>query len=138
MIIKSNERGVTLLELLATLALFSIFAVIIWSFFFHSIKFNDIEISKNHLQQEANLIVNTLQQVHTKSTGYKISTNTSNSSLTIENNQTVITFDKKNVQYSIEGSEILPNGDYHLFLTLTSAQNSSVRFQTETTFSKLR
>ncbi|SER85751.1 prepilin-type N-terminal cleavage/methylation domain-containing protein [Psychrobacillus sp. OK032] len=136
--IKSNERGFTLLELLSTLVLFSIFAVIIWSFFFQSIKFNDVEISKNQLQQEANLIVNTIQQVHTTSSKYTISTNTSETSLTISNNQTEITFDKNNVQYNLYGSEILPNGDYHLFLTLTSTQNSSVNFITETTFSKLR
>jgi len=133
-----DAKGFTLIELLATLVLFSIFGIIIWSFFFQSLKFNDVETSKNQLQQEANLIVNTIQEVHISSDSYTISMDNSQTFLKIANSNTNVTFDNKNIQYDISGSEIRSNGDYYLDLTLISTQNSSIKFETETTFSKLK
>lgn len=67
-----NQKGVTLVELLATLVISGIFATIIWTFLFQTMKTNEVEISKNQLQQEANIILNALNEVHRKSDEYKI------------------------------------------------------------------
>ncbi|TQR14841.1 prepilin-type N-terminal cleavage/methylation domain-containing protein [Psychrobacillus soli] len=132
-----NEKGITLVELLAALALFGIISVLIWNFFFHALNFNEREVTKNQLQQEANLIVNTIQQLHTKS---KI-TSITNANDTLTVNYDVNKhedFHKKNILYILEPSTIIPSKEFKFKLTLESLTNDSVKFQVETTFSKLK
>ena len=53
---KWNEKGITLVELLAALALFGVISVLLWNLFFQALNFNDRAVTQNQLQQEANLI----------------------------------------------------------------------------------
>ena len=151
-----NEKGITLIELLAALVLFGIIAVLIWSFFFRAINFNDREVTKNQLQQEANLIVNTIQQLHTK---YTITEFTPTpSSLFIKGKKNVgegkityaeETFKKEQIVYGVTVRIIKPSGktfqdsfenpitEFELSLNLTSKQDPNVKYQTKTIFSKL-
>lgn len=137
MVKRLNEKGITLVELLAGLALFGIISVLIWNFFFQALNFNEREVTKNQLQQEANLIVNTIQQLHTKSTITSL-TNT-NDSLTVNYDVNKHKdFDKKNIVYILEPSTIVPSKEFKFKLTLESSTNDSVKFKVETTFSKLK
>lgn len=132
-----NEKGITLVELLAALALFGIISVLIWNFFFQALSFNDREVTKNQLQQEANLIINTIQQLHTKSTITSI-TNTNNTLTVNYGVDKHEDFDKKNILYILEPSTIIPSKEFKFKLTLKSSTNDAVKFQVETTFSKLK
>jgi len=135
--LRINDRGITLVELLVALVLLGFISIIIWSFFFQALNLNDREVTKNHLQQEANLIVNTIQQLHTKSTITSIVPSNSNRTLTIYYDDRKAVFENKNILYIIESPPIVPSKEFKFSLTLESSSNASVQFQVETTFSKL-
>ena len=143
MVTKSNEKGITLVELLAALALFGVISVLIWNLFFQASNFNDRAVTQNQLQREANLIVNTIQQIHTKSTIISISSDlgsTAKEKLTIVNNNSdPVVFYNKNIEYTLDPTTISPNTDKEIKfdLTLKSRANPSIKFEVKTTFSKL-
>lgn len=137
-----NERGITLVELLAALALFGVISLLIWNFFFQALSFNEREVTKNQLQQEANLIVNTMQQLHTKNkikSIKEIDSKISIISINKEGEEIPISFDNKNIKYNLitPNDEIINPGNIFSFeLTLTS-ENPIIEVKTKTTFSKL-
>jgi type II secretory pathway component PulJ len=71
-----NHRGISLVEVLVTLAILSLVGIIIWGVFFQGFSFSKKMESKNALQQEANLIITNLTKVHQTSTEYQISNTT--------------------------------------------------------------
>ena len=142
-----NEKGVTLLELLAALVIFGIFSTILWAFFFQSFQANNTEITKNSLQQEANLIINTLQEVHRKSESYLIVIDADYKSLEITPDSEVgFLFNKSGVLYDItstntfeSGDRIYPNNlDFPMTLILTSSDNNNLQIKIQTVFSKIK
>ena len=153
---KFNESGLTLVELLAALALFGVISVLIWNFFFQGLNSNERAITQNQLQQEANIIVNTIQELHTKYTITEFTPTTS--SLLIKGkmlNETgevkyaVETFNKDQIEYEITVRIIEPPGknfqdsfenpvtEFELYLTLSSKQDPNLKYVTKTMFSKL-
>lgn len=80
-----NERGLTLVEVLLTLALLSVVSLLIWGVFFQGAKFSTKAVSKNQMQQEANAISTYLTRVHQTSDNYSIE---------IKDEQLVIIFTK--------------------------------------------
>ena len=133
---KFNEKGITLVELLAALALFGVISVLLWNLFFQALNFNDRAVTQNQLQQEANLIVNTIQQIHTK---YTITSITNiNDTLTVNyDDNKHEDFDKENIKYLLVPKTISPNKEFIFDLTLESRANPSIKFNVKTTFSKL-
>lgn len=69
---KKNEKGMTLIEVLATLVLLSLVTGIIWTSISIATKFNVSETSVLKLQQEANYIVSELQRVHRNCYTYEL------------------------------------------------------------------
>lgn len=69
---KKNEKGITLVELLATLTLISLVVGVIWTTVSIATKFNVSETSTLRLQQESNYIISELQQVHRHCYTYKL------------------------------------------------------------------
>lgn len=61
---KKIEQGITLIELLATIALLSILGILIWSVFFQGYRYSKESISTSQLQQEANRISTELMNFH--------------------------------------------------------------------------
>jgi prepilin-type N-terminal cleavage/methylation domain-containing protein len=78
-----NEKGVTLIELLAALALVSIIAVLAMTTFNIGVKYNVTETKKTTMQQESNLIVSTLMNVHRTEKCYEIE-NTTTTAITMK------------------------------------------------------
>jgi prepilin-type N-terminal cleavage/methylation domain-containing protein len=70
-----NQKGVTLIELLAALTILSLIGGIIWGVFFQGNKFSQTSVSKNNIQQEANIIIMNLKKIHQTSKEYTISSN---------------------------------------------------------------
>ncbi|MBX0315084.1 prepilin-type N-terminal cleavage/methylation domain-containing protein [Planococcus glaciei] len=67
---KLNQKGVTLVELLAALVLVSIVATIAWTALSIGFKHTAAETSKTQLQQDANLIVTKLTNEHRRNDHY--------------------------------------------------------------------
>lgn len=67
-----NQRGITLVELLAALALVSIIAIGAWTALSIGLKHSAVETNKTSMQQDANLIVSKLTNAHRKSDMYKL------------------------------------------------------------------
>lgn len=142
----NNEKGVTLIELLATLVIFGIFSVIIWGFLFQTSKINHVEMTKQSLQQEANLIVTTFNEVHRKSGIYEIHISndlTDNSIEIITSNGENYIFNKPDVHYALKPIfttlQIKPQDDnFELDLTLTSIENAHITTSIKTTFTRLK
>lgn len=67
-----NQRGITLLELLAAIVIVGFLTILIWRIFFQTIDQNSYVITEQTLQQEANVILSTIQSLHTKDTVKKI------------------------------------------------------------------
>ena len=142
-----NEKGVTLIELLAAITIFGIFSTIIWAFFFQSFQTNNVEMTKNSLQQEANLIINTLQEVHRKSESYLIVIDADFKTLEITpDSEASYLFNKSGVLYEISstnsfesGDRIYPNNfDFPMTLILTSSENNNLQIKIQTIFSKIK
>lgn len=141
---KINERGLTLVEILAALVIVGIFSIIIWRFFFQATELNSREVTQTTLQQEANLIVNVMHQVHTKEEIESISTNSENTQLLIRiKDKNSIIFNESGILYEIKPSmvEVDESGDwpssFTLYFKLTSSKHEKISFVTRSTFSKL-
>ena len=138
----TNQKGVTLVELLATLVIFGIFSSIIWAFLFQTIKINEVELSKNQLQQEANIIINALDEVHRKSSEYTIEYN-SNEIIITDKNSSQIVFSNPQIDYNLyplqSGKTISPKTDQlNITLVLKSKSNKNVNTTLKSTFKRLK
>lgn len=71
---KLNQKGITLVELLAALLLVSVIAAIAWNALSIGFKHTAVETSKTQLQQEANLIVTKLINEHRRNDHYYLKT----------------------------------------------------------------
>lgn len=72
---KRNQRGATLVELIAALALVSIIAAIAWTALATGFKHTAVETSKTQLQQEANLVVSRITNEHRRNDSYYLRMN---------------------------------------------------------------
>ena len=70
--IMKNEKGVTLIELLAVLVLVSLIFTIIMTTFTISFKYNATETKKLKMQQEANYLVSFILQKHRTLEAYEL------------------------------------------------------------------
>ena len=137
-----NQKGVTLLELLATLVIFGIFSTIIWAFLFQTMKTNEVEISKNQIQQEANIILKALDEVHRKSSEYTIDYN-SDEIIIRPINSSPIVFTNSQIEYNLSplmsGESISPNTEQlNVTLVLKSKTNENVYTTIKSTFVRLK
>lgn len=69
---KLNQKGITLVELLAALTLVALIAAGAWTVLSIGLKHSAVEINKTVMQQDANLIISKLTSTHQKSDMYKI------------------------------------------------------------------
>lgn len=68
-----NGRGLTLVEVLASLAILSFVGLLIWQVFFQGLDYSARAVSKNQMQQEANIFSAKLTRIHQTSTVYEVS-----------------------------------------------------------------
>jgi prepilin-type N-terminal cleavage/methylation domain-containing protein len=67
-----NERGLTLIEVLATITILSIIGVVIWNVFFQGLTYSDKAVTQNSMQQESNYISMKLTRIHQTSKEYEL------------------------------------------------------------------
>jgi prepilin-type N-terminal cleavage/methylation domain-containing protein len=68
-----NQRGLTLIEVLASLTILSIVGILIWQVYFQGMNYSATTISKNNMQQEATLLTSKLTKIHQTSEVYELS-----------------------------------------------------------------
>lgn len=100
-----NERGITLIEGLATLVILSIIGVLIWNVFFQGYKYSQKAVSKNTMQQEANIIITTLTRIHQTSQEYTITNADGVIVITATNPDQTIQFKDSRMNYWIKENE---------------------------------
>ncbi|OZM57872.1 hypothetical protein CIB95_05815 [Lottiidibacillus patelloidae] len=74
---RNNENGLTLIEVLATIAIFSIILGLITNVVINSFNYHDKSYDNLKLGQEANLIITKLRTIHQKNEGYLLKYDTS-------------------------------------------------------------
>ena len=79
-----NERGITLVELLAVLAIVGIIMILITSVFINGKKATDRGATNQMLQTEANYILETIRKEYLILEGYDIKLDTSNNKLKMD------------------------------------------------------
>jgi prepilin-type N-terminal cleavage/methylation domain-containing protein len=67
-----NERGLTLVEVLATLTILSIISVVIWNVFFQGLDYSDKAVTQNSMQQESNYLTMKLTRIHQTAKQYEL------------------------------------------------------------------
>lgn len=78
-----NQRGITLVELLAAIVIVGFLTILIWRIFFQTIDQNSYVITEQTLQQEANVILASIQSIHTRNTIQHIKVSNSGKQLDI-------------------------------------------------------
>lgn len=128
-----GERGITLVEVLATLVILSIIGVTIWSVFFQSYNFSQKAISKNIMHQETNLLIKSLTRVHQTAKQYEILNSSTECEITVnvtnkDDTTWKETFSHSNMCFKFEiknsaVNPIIPNKTDAQLLITTSDKN---------------
>lgn len=149
-----NESGLTLIELLVSLALGSIVLILIYQFFFQGIHFSKVVNDKTLLQQEANNMVSSLTKIHQTSDSYSITFDQNpNATFITVNGKQRMTFNNENFRYELMISSengtkksYIPNlftvipqkEDIVLTIKISSSDKESQTYQTTATLSRLK
>lgn len=130
-----NEKGITLVEILAALAIMGIIVVVIASVFSTGTTASNKTATKQQLQQEANLIVEVLRSEYLKSNNdvFTLSVNEENGEQVLLVNTTPIS---QGYTYKLSETEIDPNHDIKFKMKILDADGQF--YEIDTTFSKLR
>lgn len=135
-----NERGITLVELLAVIALSSVILILLISVFINGSKAANRSSENQRLQQEANYIMETIRREYLKPVDTEIE-------LKIDKENQILMIDGKNISegydYQLLNSEraeiliqrIKRNKSEAIDLTI---RKGKLFYEVKTTFSKLR
>lgn len=141
---KKNQSGMTLVEVLATLILLSLIGTLIWTTFFTSAKYNIKETTKLHLQQEANYIITKIQQQHRQLDCYQLEiTEDAVELFDCENPKMLIETISSDYKYeSVALQKVEPklkSGDLRLKLTVKDPlKDSKLKVDVETTITRYK
>ncbi len=128
--LRQNQRGITLAELLATIAILSIVGVIIWSVFFQGTKYSNIAVTKNQMQQEANIIISKLTKIHQTAESYSIHSKGGNITVDYKDNNGAthkIVFDDSHLDFFTQSmNNVIPNkNDTPLTITVNEKKSNN-------------
>lgn len=91
--INHKQNGLTLIEVLITLAILSFIGILIWGIFFQGTKYSNKSVIKNQMQQEANFIITKITNIHQTSESYILDSS---------NCKIAVTYKKKDSETQIE------------------------------------
>ncbi|MDM5333204.1 prepilin-type N-terminal cleavage/methylation domain-containing protein [Ureibacillus composti] len=98
--LNKNQRGITLVEVLAIIVLISIIGLLMWNIFFQGVNYSANAITKTQIQQQANVIISDLTKIHqtTEEDYYEIIPSADSCSFSI--------IDRKNLNRKYENSKL--------------------------------
>ncbi len=136
-----NERGLTLVELLAVLVILGVIMTLLGSVLVNGMKASDRSATNQRLQQEANYIAEAIRKE------YLELDNTNKIRLTIDNDNRILKLDEKTISegyiYCFKAvdecvHEVVINRDENQDLIMELKKEDSLPYKIETTLSKLR
>lgn len=139
-----NEGGITLIESLAALTILSFIGIIIWSVFFQGYNYSKNAVSKNKMQQEANIIITTLTRIHQTALSYVISIPESGTVEVVvteqDNSIRKVSFKDNQllIQINQTGTIIPKSNDLDLKITITDKNNPKNLVEVETLLYRLK
>ncbi|MCA1055243.1 prepilin-type N-terminal cleavage/methylation domain-containing protein [Rossellomorea aquimaris] len=140
-----NEKGVTLVEMLAALSILTIIGLVTWNVFFQGLFYSKKAESDISLQQEANIIAMKMTRIHQTSETYKVVSDRCEVKVT----HTPITGDKtpQNTLFSNgnlcissnERNKVTPaTEEFDLNLSVYDSRKPDNKFELHTTLYRLR
>ncbi|MDF2606473.1 MAG: prepilin-type N-terminal cleavage/methylation protein [Bacillales bacterium] len=153
-----NNKGITLVELLVSMAISSIILVLIWGIYFQGAKFSKVVTNKTLLQQEANTLISNLTRIHQTSTAtymFQFSGNSSAedlSSFTVVGDETtkientnflysIYTFDVSNSTEELitNNFTVSPNiDDFNIKIVIKDKNNPTVKYEAKTILTRIK
>lgn len=137
----NNERGLTLVEVLATVIILSIISILAWSIFFQGTEYSKKAVSKNQMQQEANVIIASLNSIHKRSIEYSATSKDCILSVQYTTKSTTKTEVFENSQMCIEANDftISPKTtDADIHLTIKEKSNPKNKIEINSLLSRLK
>lgn len=124
----NNQKGLTLIEILAAVTILTIVGAIIWSVFLQGTNYSRTAMEKNQLIQEANIVITNLKNIHQESEWYQI-TSPNGCDLKIEKKKKstgveIVTFENPKICYKIENFTNEDGDDLIIKKLIPTAENS--------------
>jgi prepilin-type N-terminal cleavage/methylation domain-containing protein len=135
-----NQNGLTLIEILASLAVLSVIGLVLWNVFFQGLIYSKKAVSQTAMQQEANMISMELTRIHQSHSTYRLV----NSGCAIKiydsesSQQPFETFSHSELCISGITKEIDSSSSRDLALTLHDKKHPENKFELTTTLYKLK
>lgn len=131
-----NQRGITIVELLATITILSVVGLLVWGIFIQGTKFSGQAMTKNELTQEINIVTSNFKNIHQNADKYSIYLHTC--SIKIEYKEDMdrgeVKFNNANICYKVENiknsvqDEIALNEGNEVHLNPRSNEHHSINF----------
>lgn len=136
-----NEKGLTLLEVLAAVTILSVVGIVIWNVFLQGYQFSNKTIKKSQIQQEANFVLTSMMNFHRGSeSSYTVTV--SACEIKLSNSTDTIIFDHSLICFSstFTGSKTVnPNKENFNFILIAADKNDEHNNVTiETVLSRLK
>lgn len=140
--VKLNQYGITLIELLLTVAILSIVGGIVWGIFFQGVKYSNDAVTINQMQQESNIIITKLKEIHQTSEEYTIQSNNGIITVTYTDkfgSTQVIIFENSNFDLaSTQVNKTKPKETDTLFTVIVTDKKSDNSHSTSTLLYRLK
>ncbi|MBE3569591.1 MAG: prepilin-type N-terminal cleavage/methylation domain-containing protein [Bacillales bacterium] len=141
----NDQKGVTLIELLAAITLSSIVIAIAFAALFSAINIYKNNMAQARLQQEANIILSNLNQLSEKQDEMTISLSSDSQKLTIAANDHTYTYDQNHYEITINSNELQPGGSITfqtaapipILLHVQDRNHSNQQVKVETTLERI-
>lgn len=150
-----NQKGITLIELLAVLTILGIVLGILYNVFINGLHYSTSSKDTVLIQQEANYLLTLLKKQHEKDVPYTVKIRKDNRSEVIIEGAELVNIENSSFEYSISdlGKSSVPcedheqylfckkvdplNENFQLKIKVTSKKNSKMNFEVQTILSRL-
>ncbi|MBU8905055.1 prepilin-type N-terminal cleavage/methylation domain-containing protein [Desertibacillus haloalkaliphilus] len=142
----TNQKGLTLIELLAAISIFAIIVGLVYGVLINGINYSNIAQTKTALQQEANYVITMTRSQHQNSgyESYQIDIGENLTSINIGEHE----INNPNINYTVEALRngevelaendlIDPHQPLYIHLIVTDARNDQHSFEIRTTIRRL-
>lgn len=127
-----DERGLTLIELLATITILSIIGIVIWNVFIQGNKVSQKSMSKNSMVQEANLVITNLTRIFQTSKQFQLTSLNCQFSVTFTNQDNTVhtqVFENDQMCFSATNISSINPGETDVNFSITVSDRKDINNQ---------